>query len=418
MTPMDSEAMTKTMIMSLGGSPEPLLKSIVSHQPGNIIFLASHDSVALAGEILKMLDFRPAASYEITDDPNIMYECYKKARSCVDRTKKMGVAPQNVIVDYTGGTKVMTAALILATIGQPFQFNYVGGEQRNKNGLGIVMDGHEKMFAEMNPWSVFAEEERRQIVTLFNRRRFSAVMQIIDDCSTRELPLEIVSYFAFVRPFAEGFLFWEQFQHDTALRKITSGMEKLATCLKVNRDHDLETFGHRAEQCRLFLDRLLSDTDNMKTLHPALVDDLLNNARRRMADKRYDDAAARIYRALELYGQICFQEVAGCATDTVKPDMIPEKIREEYIRKYLDAKKNVLKLPMTATFEYLKVKGHPAGIRFFEKQKEIKSIQSNRNASILAHGIQPVSEKAIGSIFATVTEFVQFTNIFDFPALP
>ncbi|MDO9559797.1 MAG: hypothetical protein Q7I89_08950 [Syntrophales bacterium] len=157
MMPMNSEAMPKTMIMSLGGSPEPLNKSIVSHRPENIIFLASHDSVALAGDILKKLDFKPAAVYEITDDPNSMFECYKKARRCVDRTKKMGVAPQNVIVDYTGGTKVMTAALILATIGQPFQFNYVGGEQRNKNGLGVVMDGHEKMFAEMNPWWLLAK---------------------------------------------------------------------------------------------------------------------------------------------------------------------------------------------------------------------------------------------------------------------
>jgi len=347
-----------------------------------------------------------------------MFECYKKARCCVERAKKLGVAPENVIVDYTGGTKVMTAALILATIGQPFQFNYVGGELRNKDGLGVVMDGHEKMFAEMNPWSIFAEEERRQVVTLFNRRRFSAVMQIIDHCSTRELPLEIMSYFGFVRPFAEGFLFWEQFQHETALRKISDGMERLATYLKVNRDPDLETFGFQAEQCRLFLRQLLSDTDYMKVLHPVLIDDLLNNARRRMVDKRYDDAAARIYRALELYGQVCFHEVAGCDTDSMNPDMIPEKIREEYIRKYLDTKKNVLKLPMTATFEYLKVKGHPAGIRFFERHQVIKKIQSNRNASILAHGIQPVSEKAINSIFETVTEFVQFTKIFDFPALP
>lgn len=45
----------------------------------------------------------------------------------------------------------MTAALILATIGRPYRFNYVGGEQRNKTGLGTVIDGCEKMFAEMNP---------------------------------------------------------------------------------------------------------------------------------------------------------------------------------------------------------------------------------------------------------------------------
>ncbi len=407
----------KVMIMSLGGSPEPLIKSIMYHRPEKIIFLASHDSVSVAGEVLKKLDYKPGVIYEITDDPNIMFMCYKKARLCAERAKQMGVAPESVVVDYTGGTKVMTAALILATIGQPFRFNYVGGEQRNKNGLGVVMDGHEKMFAEMNPWSIFAEEERRQIVTLFNRRRFSAVVQIIDECRKRELPLEIESYFSFLRPLAEGFLCWEQFNHKEANNLLGNGMTELKKFLGLFHGSDLEAFSASLMKCKGFLERLISETRGLQDMKPILIDDLLNNARRRMADKRYDDAAARIYRALELYGQICFYEVAGCSTSSVKPDMIPEELREEF-GKYRDSKKNILKLPMTATFEYLRARGHEAGIRFFERHDEIKKIQGNRNDSILAHGIQPVGERAINSIFQSVTEFVKFTNIFDFPVLP
>lgn len=48
--------MSALMIMSLGGSPESPKKSIEEHKPERIIFLASHDSVALAGEILKLKD--------------------------------------------------------------------------------------------------------------------------------------------------------------------------------------------------------------------------------------------------------------------------------------------------------------------------------------------------------------------------
>jgi hypothetical protein len=54
----------------------------------------------------------------------------------------------------------------------------------------------------------------------------------------------------------------------------------------------------------------------------------------------------------------------------------------------------------------------------FDRKKEIKNIQSNRNASILAHGIKPVSAKAVNSIFKTVSDFVQTTDFFDFPLLP
>ncbi len=97
----------KLMLVTLGGSPGPLIKSIGKYKPDQIIFLASHDSVSLSNDILKALDFRPEVKFEITEDPNLMFECYKKARCCVDRAKKTGISPKDIMVDYTGGTKVM-----------------------------------------------------------------------------------------------------------------------------------------------------------------------------------------------------------------------------------------------------------------------------------------------------------------------
>jgi hypothetical protein len=40
--------MTKMMIISLDGSPEPLQKSILKHQSEKIVFLASHNSMVSA----------------------------------------------------------------------------------------------------------------------------------------------------------------------------------------------------------------------------------------------------------------------------------------------------------------------------------------------------------------------------------
>lgn len=411
--------MSKLMIMSLGGSPEPLRKSIETHLPEIIVFLASHESILKAGEVLDGIPCKPACEYEITDNPNMILECYRKARNCVDRARQKGVLPQEITVDYTGGTKVMTAALILATIGEPFRFNYVGGDDRSKQGLGVVLDGREMMFAEMSPWLIFAEEERRQIITLFNRRRFSAVAQIIESCR-KDVPPEIAGYFGFVLPMAEGFLFWEQFNHKVAHRRLKDGLEKLDSHLKSHPGSELEAFHAAVGKCADFLVAVIEQTEELKRLHPLLIDDLLNNAHRRILDKRYDDAAARIYRALELYGQIHFQEETGCSTSEVTPELVPEQIREEFKRKYTEPKKGRLKLPLTATYRFLQEAGHEAGERFFEQQwqSKIKNIQNSRNESILAHGIKPVSEKGIETIFGTVTEFVRFTNRFDFPTLP
>jgi CRISPR-associated protein (TIGR02710 family) len=406
------------MLMTLGGSPEPLRKSIATNRPERIIFLASHDSVSLVSEVFKGLEEKPSAVYEITEDPNLLYECYKAARRCVERVKKSEIPQNKVTVDYTGGTKVMTAALILATVGLKYKFSYVGGKNRNKNGVGTVIDGHEKMFEEMSPWSVFAEEERRQVITLFNSRRFSAAIQIIDQAFERESPVQIRDYFVFVRHLAQGLLKWDQFEHKTALRFLDNGLSLLRNYIDNYPDKALEKFFNQLGNCKKHLETVLVSTDGLNRKHMVLINDLLNNARRKISDKRYDDAAARIYRALELYGQILFEEAAGCSNDRVKTEIIPEDLKEEFVRKYRDSQTRYLKLPLTATFKYLQIKGHEAGFRFFEREKEIKNIQSNRNSSILAHGIKPVTENAINSIFKAVIDFVQIRSFFDFPELP
>ncbi len=87
-------------------------------------------------------------------------------------------------------------------------------------------------------------------------------------------------------------------------------------------------------------------------------------------------------------------------------------------RNSCDPQGGVIKLPLHATFRYLKETGQLSGDRYFDNLKAIKKIQSNRNASILAHGINPASDHGARSIFETVALFVQFQPIFDFSVLP
>ena len=409
--------MKKVMILSLGGSPEPLKKSIAEYQPEHLIFFASHDSVLKSGEVLEIKDYKPQKiETQITEDPNSLYECYKAARECVDRATRTGVLENDILVDYTGGTKVMSAALLLATVGFDFSFNYVGGDTRSKNGLGIVQDGHEKMYPDMNPWSAFAEEEKRQIVTLFNARRYSSVIQIMNLC-TRELPAQINLFFKFVRMLATGFLYWEQFRHKEAHDCLKKGMVLLDEYLQHYPSNVYQQLEDELIKHIDFLENLLSKTRNLQTYDNILIKELINNARRRIEDKRFDDASARIYRALELYGQICFEKKIGSSNDKVKPGKIPDQLRDEFNRKYLDPQLGLMKLPLQATFAVLRVAGHEAGIRFFSLEDKIKNIQIARNKSILAHGIQPVGEHAACSILDTVTDFVQMKEFFDFPKL-
>ncbi len=407
----------KLMLMSLGGTPDPLIKSINRYEPEKIIFLASHNSVPISHTILSTMVQKPTAEFVITEDPNSLYECYTKALECIDRIRKTKIAAHEVMVDYTGGTKVMTASLLMAALGRAYRFNYVGGKLRDKEGLGPVMTGHEIMFTEASPWAVFAEEERRQIVALFNSRRFSAVTEIITGLD-RQLPPRIEAYFNFILPLANGFLMWDQFSHKAAQRNLEKGLGHLEKYMQDRSAVELVPFLESTLSCKQYLDNLVAKIDGPNKFDHAMVTDLINNARRKMADKRFDDAAARIYRALELYGQIVFKEVAGCDNSKVKLNVIPGHLKEKFRKKYYDDYTKHLKLPLQATFEYLSAMGNEAGKRFFKKEKEIKKIQYNRNQSILAHGKTPVSEAGAKSILETVTRFVGNPEVFDFPQLP
>ena len=406
------------IIASLGGSPQPVILSVAANHPDRIIFLSSHDTVKLSADVLGALDFQPEVEYEIVDNPNLLSECYQKCRLCIDRAEKHGYLPDQILVDYTGGTKVMTAALLLASIGKHFQFNYVGGKQRDKDGVGVVLNGHEKFFNEMSPWIVFAEEERRKVATLFNSRRYYSVIEIIDSLNMGRVPVKIMRYFKTLRQVSDGLLNWDQFNIKKAYELISQGMVMLEEHCQLYKQSDLTDFSAQVKGMVVRLQEILKKTKGLTIPHTLLIDDLLNNARRKIADKRNDDAAARIYRALELYGQLCFLQVTGSENDSVDPDIVPEKIRDDYIRRYLDRSSGTLKLPLQATFNFLECKGHGAGIRFKQQLKKIKNIQSNRNKSILAHGLAPVSDGAVKSIFNTVADFVQFNNSYDFPLLP
>ena len=405
------------MIISLGGTPYPLIKSISTYCPEKVIFLASHDSVPLSQTILNKVPEKPAIEFEITENPNSMYNCYQKAMDCVARALKSRLNPEYIMVDYTGGTKVMATALILASLGRSFRFNYVGGIQREKDGLGIVMKGHEIMFAEASPWAVFAEEEQRQVVTLFNCRRFSAVVEILDRFD-RQVPPRISDFFEFILPLAKGFLLWDQFSHKAAKRNLENGTILLEKFIQIYPSPELELFQEELKECISHLNDVVEQNNGSDKFNPMLVKDLINNARRKMDDERFDDAAARIYRALELYGQIVFKQAAGCNNSKVKLNIIPDYLRDSFKTKYYDPYTKHLKLPLRATYEYLKAMDNKAGIRFFKMEKEIKNIQSSRNNSILAHGINPVSKKGAESILNTVCKFIGQVDFFNFPKLP
>jgi CRISPR-associated protein (TIGR02710 family) len=407
--------MATALIVSVGGSPEPIIFSIQRRSPERVCFFASQQSVDLIGDIKKSV---PSITDHkvLVDDAEDLTHCYEKALECFDWAEQ-AIPGCDKIADVTGGTKAMTAALAIAAVARGAAFSYIGGERRDRGGVGVVETGSERMRESVNPWALFAVEERREIARHFNSFQYLAAA----DSVAAILPRLRSSDAALLEPIgdaARGYLEWERFNHASAVDPFKEAERKLRERLPLAGAREraaLESFHEQLARNLANLQTLRGKTRDFQKLHPLMAADLVANARRRIEQARYDDAVARLYRAIEMIAQCTFQECFRSSTANANIDQLPTQVRAEY-EKYRDAQ-GKLKLGLFATFGALKADGVDIGIRF-TGDTEIQHLLSARNGSILAHGIQPVAQAAAESLLQALMRYLpDATELVQFPKL-
>jgi CRISPR-associated protein (TIGR02710 family) len=270
---------------------------------------------------------------------------------------------------------------------------------------------------EIGPWRLFAVEEKRRIGQYFNAHQYEVAATALGDLLPRLGERERV----FAQPVctaAEGFAAWDRFEHKRALSHLQQARAALEErCRAAGRpDYDglIEVLGDDV----VFLGEVASRTGGFTRKHPVLVADLLANADRRLEEGKFDDAVARLYRALELWGQCAFEARFGVETGRTPPERLPAGVRDEYRRRYA-AEEGLLKLPLVATYEALAAAADPSGERFVACRDEIRNVLSARNDSILAHGTRPVSEEQARKLRDLVQRFLPMdVRLPRFPKLP
>jgi len=405
--------MDKALILSVGGTVEPLARTLAEHQPCVVCFFASQQTVVHVGSALEKAsratqgNWRPRAYHTVlADDAEDLIHCYGCALQAASWIQRQDVSPCDVIVDYTGGTKTMTAALALATVGKGYSFSYVGGTDRTKGGLGIVVNGAEVVRARLDPWNLFAVEERRRIALAFNAFQFEAALGIIGDLLDRAtLDPPQHRWFEVLRIVCEGYRAWDRFEYAEALDRFNRVRKSLETLAELGPEKEARNLAPTVADHARFLDLLRTEWDGFRKASAAMVRDLVGNAQRRAAEGKFDDAVARLYRATEMIGQIRFQSPPlDSPTGEVPPERIPEFLRDEYCTKYLDADTRKLKLPLFAVYRVLQAIGSVEGKAFFSREDDFRKRLNARNQSLLAHGISPVGCEAYEQFHALLRE--------------
>lgn len=411
--------MPKALIVSLGGSPEPLIKTLSEQRPQLVCFLASQASVDLVGKIkeevaksgLRFQDYKV-----LVEDINDLAHCYQRALACADWMAKQAVPAAEVIVDYTGGTKTMTAALVLATVSKGFQFSYVGGTRRTKEGLGVVESGSEEIRLGPNPWDLFAIQERQRLVQYFNSYQFTACRTLIQDVTDRLSPDE-KQRFEVLKVLVDGYEAWERFKHGASLACLEKGMAELQKLANVRAEGFLTPLLTGVARNLAFLRRLKSERRDAQELHPLLLSDLLANAKRRIEEGKFDDAAARLYRLVEMVGQMEIERLCQAKTENFPEGKIPETLREEFAQRYRSKRDGQIKLGMEATYLVLQAYGNEIGQRFFQDRSRFDRLQQARNRSILAHGVVPIEEERARELLEFVSSLMPLQPEPQFPKL-
>ena len=278
----------------------------------------------------------------------------------------LGKYPNRPIkANYTGGTKTMTAALVLVALEfDEIELQLVGGVRSD---LTAVKDGTERTAGA----SVSALRLRQAMAPCRDAwRRFgyqeaaAGLRDIRANVDTQGFELLQLS-----RTLSEALSRWDRFDHQGA------------------RDM-LQTYGGLVkEQYPDLLWMVNALTTQGPKRQPAYLFDLWLNAERRAKQGRYDDAVARWYRMVEWMAQWQIKEQLGFETKEFPCDHLPDDIDGK-----ASCEGEVTKVGLSAAWKIIAAKCRGACQAFGEcEAASLRSHLEKRNHSILAHGFRPVS---------------------------
>ncbi len=372
---------TKTILVcTVGGSHAPILAAIKHHAPSSIHFVCSSGKRSSAVQItgvgncikasprdenptlpnipaqLKLRDDQYEVIEVPADDPDAIHQ---RLTTLFDRLSENSTS--SIIADYTGGTKSMTAALLLAALecdnAQPYM---VTGQRENlsqvTDGTEIAVPASVERIRFRHQWSVAIAPWKH-----FGYSESATSLEAITCPADPTLRDQYLASLAASRAFAA----WDRFDHKKAYKLLKSQ-------------------GNLHGQHLATLGQLDSETAHQE---PMRLLDLRLNMLRKAQRHQFDDAVGRAYRLLEWTAQWLLKRDAKIDTGNVPKDKIPEGMT------LFPNEAGHYKAGLHAAWELLERHGCDEVKSFAAShRKTMREHLTVRNNSILAHGFDPIEE--------------------------
>jgi len=411
----------KILVLTVGGSSEPLVNSIRQNRPDMLAFLCSDDAGRTKGSYTQVVGEGlvcekgtkpnilvqtgvsdagfPVVRIREFDDPNA---CYVESLDLLAELRRRYPEAQ-IIADYTGGTKSMSSGLVLAALDT--EGVVLGVQQGVRADLDKVVSGTQftRLTCGRAP---LVNRQCKRVAEFLRRFDYPAAASLLEDVLAQsDLPHSMAEPLRYQLALARGLNAWDRFDHATAWT--------LLSPLR-SRHVDLLKFLQAVVSSRRRLDPEFERQAGSVIRVAArghgyeLVEDLLLNAERRASQGRYDDAVARLYRALEMLAQARLRLAYGIDTSALQTIDLPVDIRPIYNSRQ-EGPGGTTQLALKDAYELLAllatVGPEPVGNAYVEKRGHLLDFLAVRNRSLYAHGFTPVTEAQYRKAESLVVDF-------------
>lgn len=399
--------MKKLLVATVGGAVPAVKFAIESHHPDYILLLTTPGSEERnIPELLVLLrtanlDTIPCEQCCIGNE-NDAQHLFQRYLDEIEKCKQRLGDDVELAIDFTSGTKAMTAALFAAGVAlNSDQVFYVYSEHRDKLGRAVQSD---RIMA-FAPIFAIAERELAEARRLFNeadyanaaRLAMSVHRSVIDKIDKKDV---FVSRTWTIWQLGQAYAAWDAFEWEKAAKTIRENMKNVLLP-----DGEKERLCRQVEFC---------DTIAANEYAEERLFDLYANAQRRWTQKRHDDALSRLYRAFEYMIQVELRKECGIDSSKTSTQEIRErcpKIHESTLSRFQgDEYERILKIGLRSGLVVLAEFGNRLGTDLAEAyfgqpwvpgneqpnhSGSLKGLLENRNRSYLAHGSEPVKQATV-----------------------
>ncbi len=392
------------MFATVGPSPgtiESLVHSIRQYNPDHVVFLApAAIRDEQVREIVERLELYEGDACNETPPERWTYDAPDDERlEHVDDVERLHLAcreliqaslethgghVEHAVADFTQGSKPMSVALFHAAYALDVQIlGYVTGE---RNDRGDVIPGTEMTYSVYGR-RLKALEQIQEAVRLFNDGAYGPARQKASSLAdTPDIHLPYGGRARYLIEMAATALeAWDRFQLETAMEAFQRLGDDEAIEPEFVGQHFIDHHEREAIRQRHLHEAIERD------MYLGLAADVVANADRRVEQEAYDDAVGRLYRAIEYLAQLRIYQEYGLETACFPVDKLPGDMTEIVDRDDQD----ICQLSLAQAWQFLKHDGDSLGSTFHELEEEtdFREAMRKRNASILAHGFEPVKQE-------------------------